>query len=174
MKDNIIFPRGIDNTLPNSCGAPGCQRAPSLLLHREQAGRERGCRRDFGNRGILHRTSLLRAGAWLPLEPSCFWVGKEREEPLQGGDPGGRWCRGLFTRGCCPGTLSLIAHITSRGAQTVLGSNSPKVFLSWHKGAGSLSPSLSPSAPSAPHPQIFQCWGVLFLLLFSPSSLSRV
>lgn len=67
MKDNIIFPRGIDNTLPNSCGAPGCQQAPSLLLHREQAGRERGCRRDFGNRGILHRTSLF------VLEPGCSW-----------------------------------------------------------------------------------------------------
>lgn len=173
MKDSIIFPCGIDNTLPNSCGAPGCQRAPSLLLHREQAGRERGCRRDFGNRGILHRSSLF------VLEPGCRWNppafgwGRNGRSRCREQIPVGDGAEASSLEAVVP-ELSLITPITSREAQTVLGSNSPKAFLSWHKGAGSLSPSLSPSAPSAPHPQIFQCWGVLFLLLFSPSSLSRV
>lgn len=107
-----------------------------------------------------------------------------------------RWCREEFGRGrngrsrcreripvgndlCSRGgfTRALISPITSREGQTELGSDSPKAFLICHKGAGSLALSLSPSAPSAPHPQIFQCWEVPqqpLLLLFSPNSLSWV
>lgn len=113
------------------------------------------------------------------LEPGCRWNppafgwGRNGRSRCREQIPVGNGAEASSLEAVVP-ELSLIAHITSREAQTVLGSNSPKAFLSRHKGAGSLSPSLFPSAPSAPHPQIFQCWGVLFLLLFSPSSLSRV
>lgn len=179
MKDNIIFPCGIDNTLHNSWRAPGCQQTRSLLLRGATETGRKGARMQprLGDQGNppLHLPAL--GWSLARLEPSCLC----REE-FGWGRNGRSRCREQIPVGNDAETssallyLNILTHLPPPEKCRQCLALILRRFCS--AGTKEQDPCpLSPPAPSAPHPQIFQCWEVPrqpVLLLFFPSSLSWV